>query len=509
MSESVSQTRRPVASTAAASTSPSEWWESQHATQLIEAAELLAAGQGLKAALMLRDLIRIMEDLGANRSEVAPVLRLSADAWRQASVGLVRHSSEHPFNVRQRMRVDFLEEARAAYNVLLDIPNVMRTTRSIGSAYMAQGKFLAAMQQLEDAAVLATKYETLDFVEVMPLWRELGAACKAAFEYFATNAAPAHLDAGPRAAGYLLLVGDGTGAAAYLGEVAERYHQAAVSFHKSGRHPNAMNALIQAILMEHVMGHANALESHADQLVQYAILNGDRKSLEVYDRAMQLARRGSVALANASILERARTVFFKSNDFSSLRQMYDVMDEGLYVMTELLKSLFMTKGVHADRLLKAVWVHLEVTFRYSMSWFQTLEMLDTLRTLSSVRQVYSHGMELLRFADKKYLGALDIAGRHYAHSGYYKLADPRVVQWLFDASSEHPADLSEMHAYLAQQVGSTPAEVAAAFSLYGDERMVRRIKGLTGELMFAKLRHAVLTHHYGVLKENRRGMSMK
>lgn len=480
-----------------------------HADKIIEATMLIAGGHEIKAALLLRDVIRAMEDFGADRMELASVVQLSADAWRRAAMRIAKPDGTSLPGVQQRMRVEFLAEAQSAYEELRDIPNMVRMTRAMGDAYMAQGKSLAAMQQLEDASHLATRYNTLDILETVPFLRQLAEACKAAFEQYATQHMPAHLDAGPKAAGYLSLVGDNVQAATYLSEVADQYHQAAVAYHQNGRHTNALNALMQAILMEVVTGREGALEHRADQLVQYSILNGDRKSLDVYDRAMRLTRNGSIAVANAIILERAKAVFFNSNSFSALRQYHDVMNEGLSYFVTLLKDLFTSEGVDETRLLRGVWIHLEVAFRYSMSWIQTLELLEPLRKLSSVRQMRSDGMELLRYGMKMYLSGLTMGSNYYSQSGYYVPSDPHLAQWLSGVSSDAPTNMHEVHLYLARQVGCTPAEIEAALTRYGDMRLVSRIKGVTGELAFAQLRYANLMNHYVSLKESRRRGSVR
>lgn len=495
---------KPIASSPKLDPSPPTtpdlgWLNSRYAQKIIEATAFIASGHELKAALLLREVIRLMEDHAAGQDELKPVLRLYADAWRRAASRFTAQSGELLPNVRQRMRVEFLAEARAVYMALRDIPNVVRMTRATADAFMARGQVMGAAKLAGEAFSLALRYTALDFTEVQQFLKQMAEIYKAAFEKSTTGRFPDNLDLGPKAAAFMYMTATTGEASNYLQVVAERYHEVAKIYHGRGRHVEAFNILAQAIVLDIALGRQGAIEQHADQIAQYAILSGDRKTLIIYDRAMRLAQIGSALAATTMIQERAQVlVAAKSRNFYALKMFHEALDAGMNYVTQLSMNPFYDVVLSDTKILRAMWLQMDVTFRQTMAWAQTLEMLEPLRVFSAIREFGKGGMEGLRYGNTMYVASLTTAGAYEPPSAHHVRADPYLLRLMSGISmtGEGASGMREIHVFLANQAGCTPAEVAAAFTPYGDARIVSRLKAMTGELMFAQLRHAALTYAY-------------
>lgn len=479
-----------------------EWWSSPYARELIEATAFMAGGQDLKAALILRDVIRALEGRGADRSELAPVLRLSADAWRRAAARFSSPDGEQLSNIRQRMRVEFLSEARAAYRVLSDFPSMVRMTRAMADAHMAQRRYLSAAQLLEKNFDLPTRRSVMDITEAVPFLKQLAEAFQLAFEKYSTRRSPSFLVTGPKAAGYLYLTSDNPQTSTYLEMVADRYAQVSKIFHQKNRHVDALEALLQGLVLEATLGREDVVAQHADRIVQYAILTGDRHSLAIYDRAMHLAQNGSVTVANAIIREQAQKIFIRSANFEALEEFHEVVDRGMDYVSRLAGNAFYEGTPNDAKILGGLWLNVDVIFRQAMAWVRTLEMLALFRNAPRVHQLGMFGIERLRYGSVLYTSSMISASAYYPFSHNHVPASPDLTRLIERVSPDGPLDMNELQTLLARQAGCTPAEVAAAFTPYGDVRIINRIKAVAGELMFAQIRQVVLTHHYTSLRKH-------
>lgn len=473
-------------------------WDSPHAASLIEAAALMASGDALKATFLLRDLIRLLEDKGAGPAEADPVYRMYAEAMRQTAAALAFPGGGQLPNVRHRMRADFLREARNAYIVLKDFPNVVRTMRAIADVFMARGAFLGAAQILEEALTLAHQQSLLEFPEMVPFFSQLAKASASAFE----KQFERHSDLGPRAAAYLALAGDVAAADAYLDQVADIYFRLSTTFHRNGRYDDAFNVLLQAVVLKTLLGQDDALPQNADHVVQYAILNGDRDSLAVYDRAMRLARDGATPVATAMVLERARALAAEMGAFEALQLYHGTVDNGMHYMARLSIAMFNGDDPDMEKVMNGLWASMDAIFRYGMAWMRTLELLRGAHDSPFIRLLGHSGLTRMAAVGKIYGASISAAQAGYPSSVQYVRPDPELARLLAGFSyGDASTDMREIEVFLAARLGCTPAEVAAALTPYAPDATVARLKGLTGELMFAQLRHAALVHHYTIQRE--------
>lgn len=479
-----------------------EWMRSPYARDLIEAAAYIASGKELKSALLLRDVVRGKQDQGVDRQKLRPVLQVYADSWRRAAYRFASHSGELLDSVRQNMRREFLDEARTAYMHAMDFTNFVRMTYAMARIDMVQGHFLDALDTFEEAFNIAYKQIALDLVEVTPFLKQFGEACQVVFEKYSTRHYPRHLDSGPKAAAYLFLTGDYPDAARYLEVVADRYFEAAKIFHQHGRHTDAFNTLVQAVVFEVVMKGEEVIAQHADQVVQYSILTGDRNSLAVYNRAMALIQHGSSMAGNTAVLAHARFLVTRPEALSALKAFHGVIDMAMGYVVSVVSDVFHNDKFDDTKILKAAWIQMEIVFRQAMAWLRTLESLESLRIATSVSQIGRDGVGVFRYDEAVYLNSLTTAGAFDLSRPGFVRANPHLIRMMNLISPGDPKlDFREIEVYLAQQVECTPAEIAAAFSSYADARIVGKIKGAIGELMFAQLRHMRLLHHYVSLRE--------
>lgn len=479
-----------------------EWWRSPDREQLIQATTLIAGGQPLKAALLVRDVLRQMEDRSADKDELAPVLSLSAEAWRRTAARFATYSADYLTTTRQFMRVGFLAEARAAYMQVRDLENVVRMTRATADAYRVLKRYVAAARILEEALAVAVRHEALDVVEAHPFLKQLGEAHQAAFEAASARRYPAFLESGPKAAGYLYLTGDTPYTMAYLEKVADRYHQVAEVYHRLNRHAEAFATVLQASVLEVVLGREDAVAQRADQIVQYAILAGDQRALASYGRALRFAQNGSAAMAQAVIHEQARALIAgNANSLRALDAFHEAVDGGMDYVSRLAGNSFYGDHPDDEKALRELWINMGVAFRQGMAWVRSVEMLSPYRFSSLIRQFGRQGIRQLEYGDRVHTGNLTAASALYPSSPDYVRADPHLYLLLAQMGGGGELDMSTIALYLARQLNCTPAEVKAALTPYGDRRIVERMKAMTGEVIFAQLRQTLLTHHHKSLRE--------
>lgn len=458
-------------------------WHSPHAQALSEAAALIAGGQALKAALLLRQVLRTMEDDGVNPYEREPVLSLSAVAWSRAALRFASSSADYTAGVSQRMRIDFLLESLADYMVLEDVPNQIRIQRAIATAHLSGDRPNAAVEVLGKAFELARTHLVLQAREMQQLFSEMATANKAAFD----RQPKAKPDMAIRAAAFHQLTGESTQALVYLGKAHDRLLGIALDAHQLKQDHKAVAFLAQAVVLGIAAGREEMLVRNADLLLQYAILDGDKESTRIYDRAIRMAQSGMREMADRVIQGRAQVILDRTVSRHALVVFHGVVDLGVECLASIAKT--------SPKVLDAAWALMDAAYWKDDAWRRTLDMLEPFLGEPFVEHMWRDGLAKLRAASAEHELALNLAARHYRVARLQlNAASPALANLVAVAELGYPEALQLIYMQIARDMNCSMAAAESVFTPYGDARLRGRLREALGELTFVHLRSKAMLH---------------
>ncbi len=472
----------------------SEWmsrqWLSPYSDELMTAAVFIASGQELKAALLVRQVIRGMEDLGVNLDDMKPIMRLSGDAWRRAAARFAITPTHASANLRQRIRNDLLLEALAVYKIVEDIPEQIRIMRAIAKAKLSRQNSNAAVGVLANVFDLAKTQLALGVSEFRQLIVEMATAAQTASDLHSLP------DAAIQTAALRQSLGENDQAVMLLGKASERFLDISKIMHQRERHAEALKTLTEAIQLGMLAGLEDVFVQHADLLIKYSALTGDVESLQVYERSLHLTGLSMRGAADHLIQDRAR-VILSNPDVNALAEFHRILDSATQYPVAYLSMMTKDNRHQEPEFLEAALAQMDGMFWQNAAWVRTLDMMQSLQHLPNMEKRWEHGVASLQYTSAQYRQAMHMAAAHYRLTRRrITSASPSLIEFVAGADFSDPNAVWGVYARIAQELELPVSEVAGAFSPYGDARVRVRLQNAMGHLPFAHVQSAVLSHEF-------------
>lgn len=474
-------------------------WQSPYAQEVGEAAALIAGGEEVKAAFLLRQVIRTMEDRGYTVDDREPVLRLTADAWGRAALRFVSNAADYTPGVRQYLRVDFLSEALTIYTTLEDVPNRIRIHRALAAAHLSLNHPKLAADELRVALDLAQLHEALSPQEMRQLLAETISACKSLFDRYPR----AKIENAMKVAAFYQLLGDSAQAMVYLEKIQARILENAKVLNQRGKHHSALVAASQATVLGIIVGREDVLARYADLLMRYAISNGDTASAQIYDRAIHLAQSGMQDLSSHMIEDRAKMLLvLPSTGKRAIEVFHTLIDVGVKYLSGFAKSATQSGNYQDPKILDAANALMEATYWQNDALRRTIELMEPLVEQPLVEALVKDWLIQLKAGVDEHSRAVSWAAKHYrATQRPIAGANPALILTVAETSLDHPEALQRLYMEIARDMNCSIAEAESLFTPYGDTQLQGRLREALGELAFAHLRSKAIRHDLNVRNE--------